>query len=106
EASQHLAALLHHADGRPLLAHVGDLLRVEGDVRRLDDVPPLGEELARPREDLDPAVLAVADVHLPLLVDPEAVRQMELAGLLLAGLAPGVEQRALAREPVHAAVAV
>src|SRR5262245_62704602 len=106
EAREHLAALLQHADRWPLLADVGDLLRVEIDVGRLVDVTPLSQELARRREDLDAAVLAVADVHLALAIDPEAVRQVELARLFLAGLPPRIQQGPLAREPMHPAVAV
>src|SRR5438034_3802637 len=55
---------------------------------------------------LDPAVLAVADVDAALLVHPQAVREMELAGLHLAGRAPRRQQAALGLEAMDAAVAV
>src|SRR5262245_60659337 len=41
EAGQHLAAPIHDADRRPLLADVRHLLLVEIDVGRLHDVAPL-----------------------------------------------------------------
>jgi hypothetical protein len=106
ETGEHVAALVHHADRRPLLADVGDVLGVEVDVRGLVDVPPLGDEPARSREDLDAAVLAVADVDVVLAIDPQAVGEVKLSGFLFPGFPPGVEQDALAREAVDPAVAV
>src|SRR5262249_4596146 len=48
EAGQHLAAPLHDADRRPLLADVGHLLLVEMDVGRLIAVAPLPPQLPLP----------------------------------------------------------
>ena len=49
---------------------------------------------------------AVADVDPPIRCDQHAVRQVELTGCGLAWLAPGVDELAVARKPVHPAVAV
>src|SRR5207249_7101929 len=106
EARQDLAVSIEDADRRPQLAHVGHLLRVEVDVGRPMDIAPLGDELPARVEHLDAAVLPVADVDESLRVDPQAVGQVELAGLLLARRAPRREQGALRREAMHAAVAV
>src|SRR5438128_10706302 len=66
EARQHLAAPVEDADRWSQLAHVGDLPRVEVDVRRAMDVPPLRDELALGGEHLDAAILPVANVDVPV----------------------------------------
>src|SRR5688572_145907 len=87
--------------GRPAIVAVG----VDHQVGRAGDVGPGGEVLAGRVEDLHAVVLAVAHEDAPVGVDPDAVRQVELARPV-AGLAPRLEQLAGGGEAVHARVAV
>jgi hypothetical protein len=69
------------------------------------DVSPLTKEFALVIEDLDSAVLPIANPHSILSVHPNRVRLSELAWGST-GLAPGKEQSALRTELMHSCVTV
>jgi hypothetical protein len=74
-------------------------------VARPGVVGPDREQVAGRAEDLDAVVLAVADEDPAVGVRPDRVQKVELAGVG-AGLAPGLQQGAVRREPVDPGVAV
>src|SRR5262249_21946534 len=69
------------------------------------DIGPLAAEDAVRREELQAAVLAVGDAHGAVLVDGQAVRDVELTRAA-ARFAPRLLQPAVGREAVDAGVAV
>ena len=77
-----------------------------GNVGGTAGIGPHGDEVAGGVEHLDAAVLAVADVHAVIAGHQQAVGQVELVGMFLAGLAPGILVVAVVVEAVDARVAV
>ena len=77
-----------------------------GNVVGAGHVGPHLQEFALTGEDLYPAVLPVADVNQPLLINQQAVGQVELSRAALARLAPRRNEPPVAAEAVHPAVAV
>ena len=89
-----------------VLGDVDDVVVVDIEERDADQLDrPDRQQLAVLVEDLHPVVLAVGDQHPPAAVDPQPVRQVELARPV-ARLAPGLEIFHIGREFVHARVAV
>jgi hypothetical protein len=80
-------------------------IRAACDVVRAAHAGPLTKERALGREDLDAAVGSVGNIELAVVVDRDAVRQMELS-LGMARRAPGRDELAVACEAVHAGIAV
>ena len=80
-------------------------LVVTGDVHGALDIVPELDELPVEGEELDAVVLAVADDDA-VAVDDQAVGQVKVVGLGLAGLAPRLDQLALGGEAVDPGVAV
>ena len=110
EAGQHPSRRVEDADASGAAVHLSLAdqevpLRVSRDVHGPLDVVPELDELAVEREELNAVVLAVTDDDA-VAVDDQAVGQVEVVGLRLPRLAPGLDQLALAGEAVDAGVAV
>jgi hypothetical protein len=87
--ARNLAAfLVQDNDRRFEVADINGVVGVDIDIGGPVEVSPLRDVAPFGRKELDAAVLAVANVNRALLVDPEAVRQMEFARPLLARLTP------------------
>ena len=70
------------------------------------DIGPDGLELTIAVKDLDAVVLPVAYEHRAVIIDQQAVGQVEMARLRLARLSPGRLQLAVRREPVDPGIAI
>src|SRR5258706_8553749 len=88
-----------------LLGDVEIAALAAGDVVGTAHAAPLTKELTLRREDLDALVGTVGNVELAGIVIGDAVRQVELA-LAFTRRAPRGDKPAVAREAVHASVAV
>src|SRR2546425_1173369 len=88
-----------------LLGDVEIAVPAAADVIGAAHAGPLAEEIAVRREDLDALVRPVGDVELAGIVERDAVRQVELARAMTRR-APRFDQPTVARETVHAGVAV
>src|SRR5690242_6890275 len=109
-AGEHIALRVADADiggvaGVFLFSDVEIAVLTARDVVGAAHAGPLAEEVAVGGEDLDALVRPVGDVELAIIVERDAVRQMELAHAI-SRLAPRVEEAAVAREAMHAGVAV
>src|SRR5690349_9618629 len=87
------------------LADVDDAVAARDDLGWTADVEPLGDVLAGRAKDLDPVVLAVRYQHPTVRQHPDAVWRVELARAG-AWIAPGLQQLARGRKPMHARVTV
>ena len=109
-AGEHISLSVADADigglaGVFLLGNVEIAVLAAGDVVGAAHAGPLAEVVALGREDLDALVRAVGDIELAVIVEGDAVRQVELA-LAIARRAPRFDEPAVARKAVHAGVAV
>src|SRR5215475_9880179 len=110
-AGQHCPIAIANADIRRLavgvlLTNVKHAILVPGHVVRPTHVGPHADELSSGGEDLHAPVGTVTDVDPAVRCDQNAMRQVELTGSGLAWLAPGVDEPAVTRKPVHASVAI
>src|SRR5437764_14692726 len=109
-AGEHVPLGVTDADmgGPAILFLLGDVeiaVLAASDVIGAAHASPLPDEGALRGEDLDALVGAVCDVEQTLIVESDAVRQMELARAL-ARLAPGGNEAPARGEAVHAGVAI
>jgi hypothetical protein len=88
-----------------LLGDVEIAVFAAGDIVGTPHAGPLAEEVAVGREDLDSLVRSIGHIKLAVVVESDAVRQVELA-LAMARRAPRFDKPAVARKAVHAGVAV
>src|SRR6516162_10777657 len=105
-AGEHRSVRIAYADLRGLAAVflLGDVeiaVLAAGDVVRAPHAGPDAEEVALRREDLDPLVRPVGDVELAVIVERDAVRQVELP-LGPARRPPRFDEPTVARKAVHA----
>src|ERR1700751_5776269 len=110
QAGEHISLSIAHADiGRLavvlLLGDVEIAVLATADVIRAPHPGPLTEEVTVGREDLDALVRSIGHIKLAVVVGCDAVRQVKLA-FALARRAPRFDKPAVAREAVHAGVAV
>src|SRR6516162_7571843 len=102
QTGEHVAFGIAHADigGLAVVFLLGDVVvavLAAGDVVGAAHAGPLAEKVALRREDLDALVRPVGDVELAVIIEGDAVRQVELA-LAVARRAPRLDEAAVARK--------
>jgi hypothetical protein len=96
-------AALSRLQRAPQLGHIDQAILADRNVGRPQHIGPHGEIIAGAIEELEAVILAIADDHILLRVERDAVRQVELARPG-ADIAPAVEQIALRIEVMDAAL--